>query len=330
MSFLIILPGIIWGASFLFIAEALEALPPNGVTFLRIAIGFAVLSLFPQVRRPIQRSDRSGIFWLGVLWMAFPFSMFPFAEQHVSSATAGMLNGALPLFAVTVASALARRWPARPVLLGLAVGIAGGVLIAAPSMGHATDSRQGVLLILAALVSYGFAVNLARPLQQRNGALPVVWRALGCAMLLTAPLGIPAVLQARWSARPVLSLLALGALGTGVALVVMAQAVGRMGAARASAATFIIPPVAVVLGVIVRNESVPGIAIAGCALCLSGAWIIQRGNTAPARTPDVSSLSPGNVVPLSPLPVSTRSPAAGIKAPAPCLAVSGHGPSGVA
>ena len=87
--------------------------------------------------------------------MAFPFSMFPFAEQHVSSATAGMLNGALPLFAVTVASALARRWPARSVLLGLAVGIAGGVLIAAPSMGQATDSRRGVLLILAALSRMG-------------------------------------------------------------------------------------------------------------------------------------------------------------------------------
>jgi drug/metabolite transporter (DMT)-like permease len=329
MSFLIILPGIIWGASFLFIAEALEALPPNGVTFLRIAIGFAVLSLFPQVRRPIQRSDRSGVFWLGVLWMAFPFSMFPFAEQHVSSATAGMLNGALPLFAVTVASALARRWPARSVLLGLAVGIAGGVLIAAPSMGQATDRRRGVLLILAALVSYGFAVNLARPLQQRNGALPVVWCALGWALLLTAPLGVPAVLHARWSPWPALSLLALGALGTGVALVVMAQAVGRLGAARASAATFIIPPVAVVLGVVVRNESVPGLAITGCTLCLLGAWIIQRGNTAPARAADVSSLSPATV-PLVPLPISTRSTAAGINAPAPCLAVSGHGTSGVA
>ena len=141
-----------------------------------------------------------------------------------------------------------------------------------------------------------------------------MWRALGCAVLLTAPLGVPAVLHARWSPRPALSLLALGALGTGVALVVMAQAVGRMGAARASAATFIIPPVAVVLGVVVRSESVPGLAIAGCALCLLGAWIIQRGNMAPARTLDVSSLSPENV-PLVPLPVSTRSRPAGSKRP---------------
>ena len=49
----------------------------------------------------------------------------------------------------------------------------------------------GVLLILAALVSYGFAYTLSGPLQQRNGALPVVWRALGVAVILTAPLGVP-------------------------------------------------------------------------------------------------------------------------------------------
>ena len=276
------LPGLIWGASFLFIAESLAALPPNGVTFLRVAIGFAVLSGFPQVRRPVARSDRLGVFGLGVLWMAFPFTLFPFAQQHVSSATTGMLNGAMPLFAVIVASAIARRWPAAPVLWGLAVGIAGGVLVAAPSMGGATDSRWGVFLILVALVSYGFAVNLARPLQQRNGALPVVWQALGWALLLTAPLGIPAVLQAHWSWRPLLSLLALGALGTGVANALMAQAAGRVGASRASAATFLIPPVAVVLGVMVRGESVTPVAIAGCALCLLGAWIIQRGAAATA------------------------------------------------
>ena len=51
-----------------------------------------------------------------MLWLAFPLSMFPFAEQHVSSALTGMLNGATPLFAAAVASILARRVPSRAVL----------------------------------------------------------------------------------------------------------------------------------------------------------------------------------------------------------------------
>ena len=191
-SLLLIVPGLIWGASFLFIAEGLEAVSPNGVAFVRILVGFLTLSLVPAVRRPILKADRGRTAVLGVIWLAFPLTMFPFAEQHVSSALAGMLNGAVPLFVAAVASARARRAPAPAVLAGLGVGCLGGILVALPGMTGADGPRGqtvGVLLILAALVSYGFAYTLSGPLQQRNGALPVIWRALGVAAILTARSG---------------------------------------------------------------------------------------------------------------------------------------------
>src|SRR2546426_514173 len=96
---LLILPGLIWGASFLFIAEGLRASAPNGVTFIRIAVGFATLSLVPSARRRlIPRARWKGVL-PGIIWMAFPLSMFPIAEQHVSSALTGMLTGPAPLLA---------------------------------------------------------------------------------------------------------------------------------------------------------------------------------------------------------------------------------------
>ena len=112
-SLLIVGPGLIWGASFLFMAEGLEAVSPSGVAFARILVGFLTLSLVPAVRRPIQRADRARTALLGIIWMAFPLTMFPFAEQHVSSALAGMLNGAVPLFVAAVAGGLAGRVPPR-------------------------------------------------------------------------------------------------------------------------------------------------------------------------------------------------------------------------
>jgi drug/metabolite transporter (DMT)-like permease len=271
----VVVPGLIWGASFLFIAEGLQAVAPMGVTFVRIAIGFATLSLVASARRPILREDRAKTAALGVLWLAFPLSMFPFAEQHVSSALAGMLNGATPLFAAIVASLLARRAPSRGIVVGLIVGLAGGVLIALPSVGEGHSSRTGVLLILAALVCYGVSINLARPLQQRNGALPVIWRALGVSVILTAPLGAPALARAQWSTAPLLSMLALGGLGTGIANVMVATAAGRIGATRASATTFLMPVVALILGVTLRHEHVATLSIVGCAVCLLGAWLIN-------------------------------------------------------
>jgi len=62
-----------------------------------------------------------------------------------------------------------------------------------PTLGRGRSTTLGVLLILAALVSYGFALNVARPVQQRSGALPVIWRAQAIALVLTAPLGQPVV-----------------------------------------------------------------------------------------------------------------------------------------
>jgi drug/metabolite transporter (DMT)-like permease len=291
---LLIVPGAIWGASFLFIAEGLEAMGPNGVTFTRILVGFLTLALFPGSRRPIRRDDRVGVALVGVLWMAFPLSMFPYAERHVSSALTGMLNGAVPLFTAIVAAGIARRWPSRSIALGIAVGLAGGVLMAWPTVGQGRSTALGVLLILAALVSYGFALNVARPVQQRQGALPVIWRAQAVALVLTAPLGLPEALEARWSLGPMLSLLALGALGTGVAYVLTVMAAGRVGATKASATAFLIPPVALLLGVLVRGEHVATLSVVGGIVCLAGAWLMRRAqmeHAAPRPAPTLRAPS---------------------------------------
>jgi drug/metabolite transporter (DMT)-like permease len=287
---LLILPGCIWGASFLFIAEGLESVAPNGVTFVRVLVGFLTLTMIPAARQPIAAADRAKTAWLGVVWLAFPLSMFPFAEQHVSSALTGMLNGATALSAAAVGSILARRLPSRATLVGLTVGFAGAVLIAWPGVANSDpgDSQAfGILLIAAALTSYGFAYNLAGPLQQRNGALPVIWRALGVALLLTAPLGIPAVLDAHWTLWPVLSLLMLGAFGTAIANVLAATAAGRMGATTSSATAFLIPVVALLLGVAVRHEQVAMLSIVGAAVCLAGAWLVRQARIAETRANQV-------------------------------------------
>ena len=275
---LLVVPGVIWGASFLFIAEGLAAVEPNGVTFTRIAIGFLTLSLFPSARRPVARADWAGTAALGVLWFAFPLSMFPFAEQHVSSALTGMLNGATPLCVAAVASLLAHRLPERGTTAGLVIGFGGAVVMALPALGGPSGnagSAFGVALIVAALVSYGIALNVARPLQQRNGAIPVVWRALGVALILTAPLGLPAVVNGNWTLRPALAMLGLGAGGTAIATILTATAAGRMGATKASATAFLIPVVALILGVVIRHETVTMISLAGAAICLLGAAIIR-------------------------------------------------------
>lgn len=273
---LLIVPGVMWGTSFLFIAEALRAIGPNGLTFARILVGFATLAPIPSARGPVARADWLSVALLGVIWFAFPLSMLPLAEQRVSSALTGILNGANPLFTALAAAMIVRRAPSRGVAVGLAVGLAGMVLVAWPTLHEGHSSVAGVLLILAALASLGCALNLARPLQERNGALPVIWRAQAVGLVLTAPLGLPELLAARWTPGSGLAILALGALGTGAAYVLLSLAAVRLGATRASATTFLIPPVALFLGVAVLGEHVAFLSVIGGAVCLAGAWVMHR------------------------------------------------------
>jgi drug/metabolite transporter (DMT)-like permease len=276
---LIAIPGLIWGTSFLFIAEGLEAVGPNGVTWLRLMIGFLTLSFFPAAWKGIPKEDWKWIAALAVVWMAFPLSMFPYAEQRVTSALTGMLNGANPLFTTLVAAVIARSLPGRGVLTGLGVGLVGVVLVALPALGEGRSSVEGVVMILAAMVGYGFALNIARPLQQRNGAIPIIWRAQGIAVLLTAPLGVPEALAGQYTLWPTLSLLALGMGGTAIAFIAMAACAGRFGAPRASSTTFLIPPVSLLLGVLVRDERVAVLSVIGGAVCVLGAWLMARAQT---------------------------------------------------
>src|SRR5581483_6481876 len=173
-----------WGASFLFMAEGLRATGPFGIAFLRIAVGCATLALLPAARRPLPRAAWPAVALLAVVWFALPLTLLPIAERHVTSATTGMLNGGVPLFAALVGALRSRRAPGARMALGLATGCAGTLLVALPTIGEGSSSASGVALILVALLSYGVAVHVARPLQQAHGALPVVVRALAIAGLL--------------------------------------------------------------------------------------------------------------------------------------------------
>ncbi|MEQ1873793.1 MAG: DMT family transporter [Ilumatobacteraceae bacterium] len=278
------IPGLVWGTSFYFIAEGLEAFPAAVITPMRVGFGFATLSMFPSARRvKIERHDMRRVLLLGVIWMALPLSMFPFAEERVSSSVTGMLNGATALFVAVVAAFLARRLPPVQQIIGVIVGFAGVMLIAFASGAGGDNSWIGLGLIFIALVFYGFSLNLAVPLQQKYGSLPVLWRAQGIAFVLLAPLAIPAVDDIDFAWGPFFAMVGLGVLGTALAFVVMANNAGRLGSTRASVTVYLVPVVSLLLGALVRHESVAILAIVGCAIAVLGAYITNR-----ARRPAAS------------------------------------------
>lgn len=268
--------SIIWGASFLLMDIGLDAFQPGLITLLRVGLGAAVLWIFPRARVPVERADWPRLVALSIIWVAIPFTLFPVAQQWINSALAGMLNGAMPIFAAAIASILLKRLPRGAQLTGVAVGFIGVIAIASPSLGEGTSEALGVALVVLATVCYGLAVTIATPVQQKYGSLPVMARMLGLATVWTAPLGIWDALDSSWRWDSFLAVAAAGVVGTGLAFVIMGSLAGRVGSTRASFITYVIPVVALALGVIFRDDVVEAVSIIGVGLVIAGALMASR------------------------------------------------------
>jgi drug/metabolite transporter (DMT)-like permease len=268
--------ALIWGSSFLFVALGLRSFEPGVITLARVGLGALTLLLFSRARAPIEREDWGRIVLLGIVWMAAPLTLLPIAQQWIDSSTTGMINGSMPIFAVAWATYLLRRLPGWRQLLGIALGFTGIVLVFLPELQAGRNELIGALIALLAISFYGLATNLAVPLQQKYGALPVVFRAQLVALVLVVPFGLAQLPGSTWSLEAALAMVPLGVLGTGLAFVLMAMLSGRVGGPRASIAIYFLPLVAIVLGVAVLGETVSPIALIGVGLVLSGAWMASR------------------------------------------------------
>lgn len=272
--------GTIWGASFLLIAIGLEAFRPGLITWLRIAFGAAALWPFRGARVRIAREDLPRLFVLSVAWVVLPFTLFPIAQGSVNSAIAGMLNGAAPIFTAVIAALLLRRVPGSRQLVGIPLGFAGVAAIALSAATGGPSQALGVGLILLATVCYGIAFNVATPLQHRYGSLPVMAGILAIGAVATAPIGLGSLAGSRFALDSLAAVVALGLVGTGFAFVLMGRFVGRVGATRASIVGYLIPVVALGLGVVFRGDDVGPAALAGVGLVIAGAYLTSRREAA--------------------------------------------------
>jgi len=268
--------ALIWGSSFLFMEVGLRSFAPGVVTLARIGLGVATLALFARARAPVEREDWGRIALLGTVWTAIPLTLFPIAQQWIDSSVAGMINGAMPIFAVAWSTYFLRRLPGWRQLLGIGLGFVGIVLVFVPELQTSSETALGAILALTAVFFYGLATNLAVPLQQKYGSPPVVLRSQLVALVLVTPLGLLQLGESTWSWESALAMVPLGILGTGLAIVLMATLAGRVGAPRASIAIYFLPLVAIALGVLVLGETVAPLALGGVALVIGGAWIASR------------------------------------------------------
>jgi len=268
--------GVIWGSAFLWIAFGVDALSPAVVAFGRVALGAAALATFSRARRAIEREDWIRIAAVAVLGNAGPAWLFAQAETELDSAVAGMITSGTPILTLIVASLLLWKLPALAQVIGIGLGFVGILLMALPSLVGVDANPTGVVLVFAGTVGYAMNSNIIVPLQQKYGGPAVILWALLVSSVLLAPFAVAGIGDSEFTASAVIAVLVLGVVGTGVARALSATLAGRVGAPRMSTTTYLIPVVAIVLGIVFRDDVVAPIAIVGVVVVLIGAYWASR------------------------------------------------------
>ena len=282
--------SLIWGSSFLFIKVLGRHWPAVWVAFGRVTLGALALVLLVLWRRERFPSDRR--VWLhclvaAALFNAAPFTLFAFGEQHVSSIVAGLWNATTPLWVLIVLlAAFPEERPNRARVVGILVGFGGVALLLGPWRGLGGGQLVGHLACAGAALCYGVGFPYTRRYLAPRSESGVVLSAcqLTCAVLVlalflplartpTANIGLDG-----WG-----SLLALGALGSGVAYALNYAVIRARGSAVASTVTYVIPVVATVLGAAVLAEPLQWNELVGAMVLLLGIAITQGRLGALAR-----------------------------------------------
>ncbi len=274
---LLISLSLLWGGSFLFIELALEDFKPLTIVAMRVSIAAIVLHCvlhYKQMKFPWDRKNLLLFTMMGAINNVIPFSCIVWGQQTIDAGRASVLNATVPLFTVLLAHwLLTNEKLTATKLLGVAIGFAGVLVLTGPGAfnSNAVNSTTGQVAILVAAVSYAFAgifgkqLNHLNPLVSAAGMLTASALIMIPATFLLEPIG-----SFQLNYRSIIAVLLLGVACTALAYLLYFKILVQAGSSNLSLVTFLIPPSAMMMGVLFLNERVSAKDLVGLCLILTG------------------------------------------------------------
>lgn len=274
--------SVIWGSSFILMKEGLVSLSPYQVASLRIVFsGLVLLPTAIKFYRHIPKDKVVIIFLSGLLGSLLPAYLFCIAEEGIDSALAGTLNSLTPIFVIITGALFFKSKTSFNKILGIVISFTGSILLLL-SKGHLQENQNLLYIsyVVLATVFYGINVNMVHRHLHSIGSLQIAAVALTLNAVpalvvlwftgyFNLPLGDKGVLLSTSAAA------VLGIMGTAVASVIFYMLVKRAGAVFASMVTYGIPVVAIIWGLVYKEDV--GLKQVLClAIILAGVYIANR------------------------------------------------------
>lgn len=274
--------SVMWGGSFFFVGVAVREVPPMTIVLVRTALAALLLAPLLWVYRIDAPRTLAG-WWpfavMALLGIVIPFTLTAMGQTHIPSGIASVVNAMTPVFTVLVLAAFGdeRLLPRRAV--GVLLGFAGVLILQGVEMDFGSVQSLGILLCLAATVSYGFSALWAK--RALTGVPPIAAATFQFVCASVMMLVMSAIFDRPWqlpmpSAATWLALIGLAAISTALGFILFFQIIRGSGAGNVMLVTLLVPVTAILLGAAVLGETVTTREIVG-ALVIASALVIMDG-----------------------------------------------------
>lgn len=274
---LLILLGMIWGGSFFFARVAVEHVPPMTLVLLRVSLAALALHLYLRARHNLYRvllQRWRAFLLLGMLNNAIPFTLIFMGQTQIGAGLASILNATTPLWTVIIANRLTHDEKMTvQKIVGCLLGLVGTLVLIGPSALTGFGAPVWAqLAIIGASISYGFAAIYARTLQTMSPVVTATGQ-LTASSLIMLPLVL--LIDRPWTLPfppldVVLAVLLLAVLSTSLAYILYFRIIRSAGATNGSLVTLLVPPSAILLGVLFLGERMDLDSTLGLLLIAAG------------------------------------------------------------
>ncbi|HEY3410251.1 MAG TPA: DMT family transporter [Propionicimonas sp.] len=275
----IVVTVLAWASAFVVIRGAAASFSGGALALGRLLVGSALLSLTMLGRRWVRPTGRE---WLqvtgfGLAWFGAYNVVLNIAERTLDAGTTAMVVNTGPILIALGAGWILREGIPKWLAIGGAVAFVGVVCIGLGTGGTGWGSGIGVVWALVAAITYAVGVLFQKPALRRLPSAQVTW--LGCLVGTLACLPFAGELAHGVATAPlsaILGVVYLGAVPTALAFSTWGYALARMPAGQLGISTYVVPPLAVALGLLVFAEVPAPLAIVGGAICLIGVALSRR------------------------------------------------------